>query len=123
MFKANNKKPGRRYWCRSGVVIINFEHVSHLFLVFLLLTLNKHMLAEIMQHVILITLLTFSIFRKTSMTSLWCFYLTPFFSVFNVNFEQVNASRVRVTSKDFKKVLLSQNLSQHQKTIKTTDYV
>ena len=49
MFKANNKKPGRRYWCRSVVVIVNFEHVSHLFLVFLLLTLNKHMLAEIMQ--------------------------------------------------------------------------
>ena len=26
---------------RSGVFIVNFEHVSHLFLVFLLLTLNK----------------------------------------------------------------------------------
>ena len=36
------------FWCfqgngrRSGVFIINFEHVSHLFLVFLLLTLNKY---------------------------------------------------------------------------------
>ena len=28
-----------------GVFIVNFEHISHLFLVFLLLTLNKLMLA------------------------------------------------------------------------------
>ena len=34
MFKVNNKDT-----C-SGVFIINFEHVSHLVLVFLLLTLN-----------------------------------------------------------------------------------
>ena len=27
--------------CRSGVFIVNFEHISHLFLEFLLLTLNK----------------------------------------------------------------------------------
>ena len=26
--------------CRSGVFIVNFEHISHLVLVFLLLTLN-----------------------------------------------------------------------------------
>ena len=43
------KTPERRHWCRSGVAIVNFEHVSHLFLVLLLLSLNKHMLAEIMQ--------------------------------------------------------------------------
>ena len=29
----------------SGVFIVNFQHISHLFLVFLLLTLNKQMLA------------------------------------------------------------------------------
>ena len=34
------KTPERRHWCRSGVFIINFEHISHLVLVFLLLTLN-----------------------------------------------------------------------------------
>ena len=28
--------PERRYWRRSGVFIVNFEHISHLFLVFLL---------------------------------------------------------------------------------------
>ena len=30
--------------CRYGVFIVNFEHISYLFLVFLLLTLNKEML-------------------------------------------------------------------------------
>ena len=33
-------KTERRQWCCSGVFIVNFEHVSHLVLVFLLLTLN-----------------------------------------------------------------------------------
>ena len=28
-------------WCRSGVFIVNFEHISHLGLVFLLLTLSR----------------------------------------------------------------------------------
>ena len=31
---------------RSGVFIVNFEHISHLFLVFLLMTSKKQMLAE-----------------------------------------------------------------------------
>ena len=34
------KIPERRQWRRSGIFIVNFEHISHLFLVFLLLTLN-----------------------------------------------------------------------------------
>ena len=33
----NNKEPERRYWRRSGIFIVNFEHILHLFLVFLLL--------------------------------------------------------------------------------------
>ena len=56
MFKVNNrntragceicskltiKTPGRRHWRRSGVFIVNFEHISHLVLVFLLLTLSR----------------------------------------------------------------------------------
>ena len=32
--------PERRQWRRTGIFIINFEHTSHLFLLFLLLTLN-----------------------------------------------------------------------------------
>ena len=35
------KTSERRHWRRSGVFIVNFEHISHLFLVFLLLTLNN----------------------------------------------------------------------------------
>ena len=30
-------------WRRSGVFIVNFEHISHLVLVFLLLTLSREM--------------------------------------------------------------------------------
>ena len=55
MFKVNNrntrarceicskltiKTPERRYWC-SGVFIVNFEHILHVVLVFLLLTLSR----------------------------------------------------------------------------------
>ena len=40
------KTPERRHWGRSGVFIVNFEHVSHLVLVFLLLTLSRQMPTE-----------------------------------------------------------------------------
>ena len=33
--------PERGHWHRSGVFIVNFEHISHLALVFLLLTLSR----------------------------------------------------------------------------------
>ena len=42
------KTPERRQWHRSCVFIVNFEHISHLVLVFLLLTLNKNMSAGLM---------------------------------------------------------------------------
>ena len=32
------KTPERRQWCHSGAFIVNFEHISHHALVFLLLT-------------------------------------------------------------------------------------
>ena len=56
MFKVNNsntetrceicskltiKTPVRRQWRRSALYIVNFEHISHFVLVFLLLTLNR----------------------------------------------------------------------------------
>ena len=34
------KTPERDDWRRSGIFIVNFEHISHIVLVFLLLTLN-----------------------------------------------------------------------------------
>ena len=39
--KLTIKIPERRKCCRSSVFNVNFEHISHLFLVFLLLTLNR----------------------------------------------------------------------------------
>ena len=36
-----------RHWRWSGIFIVNFEHISHLFLVFLLSTFNKYMLARL----------------------------------------------------------------------------
>ena len=41
MFRVNNKTPERRRGRRSGDFIVNSEHISLLFLVFLLLNLNK----------------------------------------------------------------------------------
>ena len=35
------KIPERRQWRRSGIFIVNFEHISYLVLVFLLLTLSR----------------------------------------------------------------------------------
>ena len=52
IFKVNNRNtraicskltikiPERRQWLHSGIFIVNFEHISHLVLVFLLLTLS-----------------------------------------------------------------------------------
>ena len=41
MFKLTIKTPERHEWRRSGVFIINFEHISHIVLVFRLLTLSR----------------------------------------------------------------------------------
>ena len=38
LFKVNNRNTRKNL---NGVFIVNFEHISHLFTVFLLLTLNK----------------------------------------------------------------------------------
>ena len=39
------KTSEQRQWCCNGVSIVNFEHISDLFLIFLLFTWNKQMLA------------------------------------------------------------------------------
>ena len=39
--KLTIKIPERRHWRRSGIFIVNFEHISHRVLVFLLLTLSS----------------------------------------------------------------------------------
>ena len=40
-------KTPERHWRRSGIFIVNFEHISHLALVFVLLNLNMELLAGI----------------------------------------------------------------------------
>ena len=44
--KLTIKTPEQRHWRRSGVFIVNSEHNSHLFLVFLLSTSNKRVLTR-----------------------------------------------------------------------------
>ena len=39
--KLTIKIPERRHWRRSGVLFVNFEHISHLVLIFLLLILSR----------------------------------------------------------------------------------
>ena len=41
--KLTIKIPERHHWRRSGIFIVNFEHISHLVLVFLLLSLNMYL--------------------------------------------------------------------------------
>ena len=41
-FRITIKAPERRYWCRSSIVIVNFKQISHIVLVFPLLTLNSN---------------------------------------------------------------------------------
>ena len=44
--KLTKKTTERRHWRGSGVFIVNFEHISRLVLVFLLLTLDMQLSAE-----------------------------------------------------------------------------
>ena len=41
MIKVNIKDTEPRHWHRYGIFIVNFEHISHFALVFLLLTLSR----------------------------------------------------------------------------------
>ena len=43
--KLTIKTPEQHHLCRSGVFIVNFEHISHLVLVILLLTFSRQMQA------------------------------------------------------------------------------
>ena len=44
------KKPERRHYRHSGVFIVNFEQISHIFLVFLSLTLSMYLFAGLKVH-------------------------------------------------------------------------
>ena len=59
--KLTIKTPERRHWCRSDVFIVNFEYISHLVLVFPLLTLSKEMPAGLVPFFHLLVSVTFAI--------------------------------------------------------------
>ena len=46
--------PERRQRRRLGVLLVNSEHISHLFLEFLVLTLNKYMLPVLSANFVLV---------------------------------------------------------------------
>ena len=50
--KLTIKTPERRKWRRSGVFVVNLEHISHLVAVFLLLTLNMYLSAWIISQLV-----------------------------------------------------------------------
>ena len=43
--KLTRKTPERRHWRLSGVFVVNLKHISHLFVVFVLLTLIMYLFA------------------------------------------------------------------------------
>ena len=64
MFRVNNRNAGRH----SGAFIVNFEHISYVALVFLLLTLSRYMPARI-----LFFYFTFVLRQKTKF-HIYCYY-------------------------------------------------
>ena len=79
--KLTIKTPEWAHWCQSGVFIVNFEHISQLFLVFLLLTLNKWRLAELSySHLLLLCWLP-----TACKVSKYGFFSGPYYLVFSPN--------------------------------------
>ena len=68
----------RRHWLRPGVFIVNFEHISHIFLVFLLLTWNRPIFTESNRNTRkscqMYSKLPIYTREKNQMTYLWGFY-------------------------------------------------
>ena len=71
MFKLTIKTTEQH---RSTVFIVNFEHISRLLLVFLLLNLNTQMLVEIRRLVRSVNILCSGSLHQCQLTSLWCLY-------------------------------------------------
>ena len=120
MFKVNNrntrtsceicskltiKTQERRQWRRSGVFIVNFEHISHFVLVFLLLTLSRQTptgfdrfltvwLANIFQKAVKLIakenqvfLLFLERFFRLNFGKIWCSFKNPFLMCFRRKYQ------------------------------------
>ena len=73
--KLTIKVPEWRQWCLSAIFIVNFEHISHLVLLFLLLTLNMKLPAENMS--------SFVFFLRQFKFCDYIYYLVIFKSIFD----------------------------------------
>ena len=87
---------------RSGVFIVSFEHISHLFLVFLLLTLNEEMIAGLYKNQNILIL-------ENEYT------MTTGFKPFIYGFSQTISKRRKFTAKVF--VVLLYNASKIPQTL------
>ena len=68
--KLTIKTPDRRHWRRTGVFIVDFEHISHLYVLFSFLTLNKSMLARILPTIFWNNFFTKLVSKKMEMSNL-----------------------------------------------------
>ena len=71
--KLTIKRPKQPHWYHSDACTVNFEYISHLFLVFLLLTLNKIMLAGLAVSIQMTTLGLSNIFPRFFDSYNWFF--------------------------------------------------
>ena len=67
--KLITKTPERRHWRRSIVFIVNFEHISHLVLMFLLLALSRWMPAGIPDNIYLLKINNRNIRKRSEICS------------------------------------------------------
>ena len=93
MFKVNNKDT-QRHWRRSGVIIVNFGHISHLALVFLLLTCNCR-LELLFEGLLNGTLLVKNSFRDFAKISSSIFYTLCCKKYVSINWLSVNSTTTK----------------------------
>ena len=67
--KLTKKTPERRHWRRSIVFIVNFEHISHIVLMFLLLVLSRWMPAGIPDNIYLLKINNGNIRKRSEICS------------------------------------------------------
>ena len=86
MFKVNNKEPKQHHCSRSGVLIVNFEQISHLFLLFILITLGMYFFGGNYQLVLITSRENETSVDLTKFTDFLCKeILTSLFSFSSIN--------------------------------------
>ena len=85
--KLKIKTPEWRQWRRSGFFIVNFEHMSHLVVVFLLLTLSRQMPARksLLRVMILIIRNSCSYYSTKALSKTFNYWIENMQGVFRTN--------------------------------------